>query len=303
MALLAGLALLPVVGIGELLTFAHQQGAFLPGADDLIVDKIINLIVGPLFTVLLLASIWLAARWFDRRPFARFGGPDGGRWWVDFAFGLGVGAFLQAVLFTIESRAGWIEIESTHWAISPQLPFAFGIGFSVVKALCVGTAEEFLSRGYQLVNLTEGLTGRGGLDRKRAGLVAALVTSAVFGLLHITNENSTWRSTTGLVANGMLLATGPLLTGKLAIPIGLHMGWNFMQGSVLGFPVSGDKESASWLAIRQGGPELWTGGDFGPEGGLLSVVVTLVGIVLVAGWVRLWRRGRTAESSPHANNH
>jgi hypothetical protein len=57
-----------------------------------------------------------------------------------------------------------------------------------------------------------------------------------------------------LFLNGMLLATGFVLTNQLAIPVALHMGWNFFEGALLGFPVSGDRDPASVLALHQRDP-------------------------------------------------
>jgi hypothetical protein len=85
---------------------------------------------------------------------------------------------------------------------------------------------------------------------------------------------------------------GALLTGELAIPIGVHITWNFFQGNVFGFPVSGsDFSMATFIGIQQGGPELWTGGPFGPEAGLLGLGGIFLGGALTYLWVR-WRYGR-----------
>jgi len=74
------------------------------------------------------------------------------------------------------------------------------------------------------------------------------------------------------------------VTGRLSTAIGLHVTWNLCQGAVFGFPVSGDKEGASLLGIQQGGPTLMTGGAFGPEAGLMGVLASLAGIVLLLLW-------------------
>jgi hypothetical protein len=65
-----------------------------------------------------------------------------------------------------------------------------------------------------------------------------------------------------------MLGFGYVLSGQLAIPIGLHLTWNFFQNAVYGLPVSGfETFGASFLSTEQVGPDLWTGGSFGPEGG------------------------------------
>jgi hypothetical protein len=97
-------------------------------------------------------------------------------------------------------------------------------------------------------------------------------------------------STLNICLAGIFLATGYILTGQLAIPIGLHISWNFFQGNVFGFPVSGGNfQPATFFKIQQDGPDFWTGGDFGPEGGLLGTIFTLLGIVCILIWEKQHR--------------
>lgn len=237
-----------------------------------------------------LASVWLAGRFLDRRRFAAFGFHLGRAWWLDLGFGLALGALLMVGIFLVECTQGWVTLTGTLQAPASGQPFLLAIAMGLVAYIAVGIYEELLSRGYQLLNLAEGLNlrplgPRGGL------LLAWFLSSAIFGLLHASNPNATAASTASLVLAGLFLGLGYVLSGELAVPIGLHITWNFFQGNVFGFAVSGTDAGASFIAIAQGGPDLWTGGLFGPEAGLLGVGAILVGSLLILLWVRC-RQGR-----------
>jgi membrane protease YdiL (CAAX protease family) len=120
----------------------------------------------------------------------------------------------------------------------------------------------------------------------RAIVASWLISSLLFGLLHVFNPNATWLTTLYLMLTGVFFGLGFVLTGRLGLPIGLHFAWNFVQGNVFGFPVSGNTfGGASVLNIEQGGPPLWTGGAFGPEAGLLGIGAIVLGCLLTLLWV------------------
>lgn len=240
--------------------------------------------------VSIVLSVWIAGRFLDRRPFADFGFHLDRNWWADLSFGLVQGAALMLVIFLVELAAGWITVTGTFATRQPEAGFVPAILPPLIIFLAVGFYEELFSRGYQLQNLAEGLNW-GVIGPRGAILIATALSSAVFGVLHAGNPNATPISTLYLIVAGFHLATGYLLTGELAIPIGQHITWNFFQGNVFGFPVSGsDFRSATFIRIEQGGPELWTGGAFGPEAGFLGLAAMIVGILWTVAWVR-WRRG------------
>ncbi len=235
-------------------------------------------------------SMWFAARLIDRRPFADFGLHVGRDWWLNLGFGLALGALLMCGIFVVELAAGWLTITDTLTTPRPDEPFALAILSPLLFFIGVGVYEELLSRGYWLRNIAEGLR-LGPLGAHTALLLAWLISSTLFGMAHAGNPNSTLVSTINLVVAGVFLGLGYVLTGELAIPIGLHITWNFFQGNVFGFPVSGlTTAPPSFIAIEQGGPALWSGGEFGPEAGLIGLLANGVGCLLIVGWVWLRRR-------------
>lgn len=246
-----------------------------------------------------LLSVWLAGRFLDRRPFAGFGFHLNRRWFADFVFGLVLGAVLMTVIFGIEVGLGWISVAGALRSFEPGWSFSAAILVPLALYICVGAYEETVFRGYQLRNIAEGLNFPF-LGPRGAVLAAWLLSSIFFGGLHALNPHATLVSTLNVMLAGLMLGLGYVLTGELAIPIGLHIAWNFFEGSVYGFPVSGTGTvGATFLKTVQGGPELWTGGSFGPEAGLLGILAVLLGMALTALWVRL-RRGGLAFHTPLA---
>jgi uncharacterized protein len=232
-------------------------------------------------------SVWLAGALLDRRRFTDFGLRFNRNWWSDFTFGLALGGLLMLLIFLVEWTAGWITVTETFDSGPAAYPFAPAISAALFSYISVGIYEELFSRGYQLKNIAEGLRGVGSLTVRGAVIASLFLSSLVFGVAHAFNPNATLMSSTNLILAGVFLGTGYVLTRELAIPIGLHISWNFFQGNVFGFPVSGAAgHNPSFVAIEQGGPPLVTGGAFGPEGGLIGVAAMLLGIFLTWAWVR-----------------
>ncbi|HET9224686.1 MAG TPA: type II CAAX endopeptidase family protein [Roseiflexaceae bacterium] len=233
-----------------------------------------------------LLSVWLTGRFLDRRPVAGFGFHLGRDWWLDLGFGLALGALLMTGIFLVERAAGWVEVETSWWVDAGE-SFALAILAPLFIFVCVGIYEELLMRGYLLRNLAEGFNSRM-IGPRVALMLAWVLSSAIFGLAHAGNANATVVSTLNIALAGIFLGLGYVLTGELAVPIGLHITWNFFQGNVYGFPVSGNAtRQATVIAIEQRGPQLWTGGAFGPEAGLIGIAALLVGSLLIVVWVRM----------------
>lgn len=242
-------------------------------------------------------GILAAAALVDRRRLRDLGLARSRDWWTDLGFGVVLGVALPAVVFALELALGYVAVTGTVVAREgPALPPVAGAPFAVAFALvavnfaAVAVFEELLFRGYLLVNVAEGLQWGGRLGARGALAGAALVTSVAFGLGHAANPNATLRGVVLIALYGALLAAGYLLTDRLAVPVGLHFGWNLSVSSVFGFPVSGVATPVTLVAVEQTGPVLVTGGRFGPEAGLVSLVSLAAGVGALLAWVR-WREG------------
>ena len=248
-------------------------------------------VVGALVRVLVaMAAVWLVGWLLDRRLFRDFGFSLDRQWWADLGFGLLLGAVLMTGIFLTEWALGWVQLTGTFRTTVSGEAFDRAILLPAALFLGIGILEELLARGYLLRNLAEGLAFRW-LGGARGGLIlACAISSALFAFGHADNPNATWVSTLNIAFAGVLLALGFMLTGQLAIPIGLHITWNFFQASVFGFPVSGvNRFRTTFIATEQTGPELWTGGAFGPEAGLIGLAAMALGAVVTVLWVRQGR--------------
>jgi membrane protease YdiL (CAAX protease family) len=247
------------------------------GLQFLVSNSLIIASVFPQF-IGIIASIWIAARLLDRRSFFDYGLNFNRRWQKDFLTGTAIAAFAVGTIFLIEWWAGWITIIEYGWNVDAETPFGLGLSSFFLAMLMVGFYEELFSRGYQILNLTEGLRYPN-IGEHGAIIIAILLTSALFGFMHFFNANASAISTFNIILAGIVLATPYILTGSLALSVGLHFSWNFVMAGVLGFPVSGKEIETTILHIQQGGTDLWTGGSFGPEAGILG----LLGMAIMLG--------------------
>ncbi|MBU2609698.1 MAG: CPBP family intramembrane metalloprotease, partial [Chloroflexi bacterium] len=218
-------------------------------------------------------SIFLARRFLDRRSFASLGLELQWRALVDILAGIAITFVMMGLIYILMWSSGWIQFEGFAWQTQPVGAVVVNTLLIFLAFILVGWNEELLSRGYHLQNLADGINLTWGV----------ILSSAVFGVLHLTNPNATWLSAVGIFLAGLFLAFAYLRTKQLWLSIGLHIGWNFFEGTVFGFPVSG-MEFYRLIRHTVSGPELWTGGAFGPEAGLVVLPALAVGMALVYGY-------------------
>jgi membrane protease YdiL (CAAX protease family) len=277
-----GFALIVANGVRVGVADATVSGPLLAGAVVLLAWLLYYAIV----TGCLVALSWL----LDLRTLVGMGLAGDG-WWRNLGFGLVLGVVMTTVVFVAELAVGFVAVEGV---LVTRPDNQFGVVVPVVLAIPgiflffvgVGVFEEVLSRGYLLNNIAEGLDGLGPFGARSAIATGAVVTSLLFGLVHLANPSATLFSTFNITVVGLFFAATYVLTDDLGIPIGVHIAWNFSLSSLYGFPVSGLSTPATMLSVRQTGPSLVTGGQFGPEGGLVVYLALAVGIALTWWWVR-----------------
>jgi membrane protease YdiL (CAAX protease family) len=267
-----------------LIVVAVVDGRVQSGLAGRLPDVYEGLVRALVFALLITAALYLASRVIDRRRMRDYGFHFSLKWWIDLGFGLVLGVLLLFGVLAVELAAGWVNVTGS-FSPSPGAPFIATILVGVVAVAAVAFGEEASYRGYPIKNLAEGVA------RARWGMAIAVVIPAVFfGMAHTTNENATWLSVFNVVIFGLLFGTGYVLTGELALPIGLHFGWDFVQGFVFGVVAEGKHYGSVLVLADDSSARLWTGHPYGAEGGLLGTAAFIVGFLATFAWARSQHR-------------
>jgi len=227
--------------------------------------------LSPLPAIFLLLVTWACLR-LRRQPLSAVGLQLDARWVRQAAAGIAVGGTMMLAVAGLLTLAGGVS-----FGLDPARglgALAQGAWFFVGAALL----EELLFRGFVFQRLVDG-----------AGVpVAQGLMAVLFVLAHWGNPgmdgNTEVLASIDTALGALLLGFAYLRTGSLALPIGLHFGWNWVQGSVLGFDVSG-LDQAGWLLPHVlDKPQWFTGGAFGPEASVFSVIVDTAALWLMWRW-------------------
>ncbi|WP_394832977.1 CPBP family intramembrane metalloprotease [Pendulispora rubella] len=247
---------LAAVSIALVIALAQLLGGPLP-------RPVVHLLSAAAATAVYIANV----RAIERRELVEFRLDGAGR---ETAMGLLIGAALFSVTMAILCIGG-------AWTLT-GVNSVGAMGYPLVSALAAGVSEEILFRGVFFRIVEESL----------GSWIALALSAILFGLVHAPNPGATTVSTVAIALEaGILLAAGYMCTRRLWLVMALHMAWNFTEGGIFGTSVSGT-EAHGLLAIEFHGPDLLTGGAFGPEASLVAVAVCMV-----AGATFLARAHRT----------
>lgn len=213
--------------------------------------------------VVSVAGYWLLMRLLRQGAVAEMGGPGILK---ETAVGLGIGTVLIGLVFAILAAMGAYRIVAVGWD--------GGILVGLGAGIMAGFAEEILYRGV-LLRLLEAWLG---------SWWALALTSASFGLMHVTNpEASVFGAVAIALEAGILMGACFMLTRRLWLTIGVHIAWNFVQGGVFGSDISGVGTGRGLFEASFTGSELITGGEMGIEASVIAIAVCLAaGLALLA---------------------
>ncbi len=220
-------------------------------------------------------AIFITRRLADKRSFTSLGFRINKQAGFDLLVGIAIPFLLFLVIYMVEHSIGWLKFDSFAWQTDSPSSVISQTTTYFIWFIFVAWNEELIYRGYIMQSLASGLNLTFGI----------LISSIYFGIEHLSNPNSNGMAVAGIFLAGLFFAYAYVRTGQLWLSMGLHLGWNFFESAVFGFPVSG-YDRPGLLHITVSGPEFWTGGAFGPEAGCIILPITLLGVVLIHLYTR-----------------
>jgi uncharacterized protein len=229
----------------------------------------------------------ICARWLERRSFASTGYQFHKGWLKDFALGSALGAATLTIAVGIAAAAG-----ATSFTVKNSDPGTLGIWFIFLFFLFLFAAanEEALVRGFAFQ----------ALEHNMGAVAAVSITSALFGLMHLQNDDVTLFSTFNTILAGVWLGIAYLLTRSLWLATALHYSWNLLMAFIFGLPVSGIKLLKNFAWLDGAATKPWiSGGEYGPEGGVAATLALLLCTLAI------WKSGlfRTTPEMAQAIQH
>jgi len=194
--------------------------------------------------------------------------PEG--WYSGLLHGMGIGAVSMGLVFAALLVTGQAETSFNMARLLSPLLLA-----NLLSVSLTAFSEEFLVRGFMMT----------ALKTTRNKWMILCASSVLFSLVHLLNPWATVLSLTNTFLAGLLFAYMFIKSGKLWLPTGYHLAWNFLQGDVFGMHVSG-RAQLSAFDTTMGANQWLTGGASGPEGGLLVTMVLLLGALYVRYAIR-----------------
>jgi len=184
--------------------------------------------------------------------------------WKNLFMGLLLGAI--SILFITLILVITNQITLTSVNITSKL--LINTGIFLLGFIFVAINEELFFRGYVVSKLLQ----------TRSYPVAYIVSSIFFGLMHTSNPNVHIFGIVNIILIGLLFAYMFIQTKSLWMSMGYHLTWNFFQGNIIGYNVSGTTGSGFFHIKSE--DNFWTGGSFGVEASVWTTLIIIVGFIV-----------------------
>jgi uncharacterized protein len=208
----------------------------------------------------ILSAYWLYVRFLEKRPVAELGARKA---LPHLAAGLLAGFLMVSAVVGAAYLSGAYRVKGVHaWQASLLLP--------LVQMMFVAVIEEVLFRG---------IFFRVG-EQAAGSWIALLVSCAIFGAGHLSGDGAGALAIANTVLAGTFFVAVFMVTRSLWLCIGIHAAWNYVLGTIYSVAVSGHELTQGWLAAELAGPDWMTGGEYGLEASVLTLV--LLGILNAA---------------------
>lgn len=183
------------------------------------------------------------------------------------------------VVFLLEWRTGLLRVDG----LGP----AWSLVHDATTPVVVAFVEEFVFRSALL-----------GVLLLWTGMpIAVTASAAVFAAVHLGNAGVNGIAIASYFVGGVIYGVAFVTTQRLWLPFGLHLGWNYAQGRLLGFALSGGYVPFPFVVQHDNGPEVWTGGGYGLENGVLGLVARAILGILLSTWLYLWKAKQQTAAS------
>ncbi|MBK1813114.1 CPBP family intramembrane metalloprotease [Clostridium sp. YIM B02505] len=160
-----------------------------------------------------------------------------------------------------------VQVKGINTSFSPLLFILIVISWMVQSS-----AEEIAIRGWLIPSL----------GNKSTPFTSIVITSIIFGILHLFTSGVTILSFINLILSGAFFALIAIYYNNIWGVLGLHFMWNLTLGNIFGFPVSGFYGYGESILLTEAtSASFLTGGTFGPEGGFIATVIVLIGIFVM----------------------
>ncbi len=227
--------------------------------------QLLAVLVGSFLPIYFIVWVWV---WlFEKRHLWTLGLEKRGAVWKYLR-----GGFFGLVLFSavVALLALFGAVRTVNRTSSFQFAELLAVGGLLAGWIIQGGAEEVLARGFLLPVV----------GSRYGTVLGIIVSSLVFSTWHLLNPNLSWLAVINLALYGVFAAFYALYEGGIWGVCAFHSVWNWVQGNIFGFEVSGGAFGGSTImSLQEAGPDWFTGGKFGPEGGLAVTIVLITACV------------------------